>query len=303
MAFFHIHKKEEPHYTLNIEKFLVDNSIPYDLDDTEDIMKLSYLNPLGEETYVFFFAEDKYYYQGKIISEDEIKKMLSDVWKSDRMLKKYLDSPKYTDIFDIADFFDDSYLKTKIYKKFIPLKSANGIRLLYGQSPDANESNYIAGVELTDMGDMVILPTGMKVDANAAVLDILVKLDEALPDLFGDSYKIKEDSRFTDIVKTYFINIDLKNRLNIVYGVEAHIMDIQKNLVMFVLFPNDAALEYISPTIQHEDGQILLIDYDEENTVEDNGAIYRQVIRILDLSKKITDKPDEENLPPRFFTK
>ena len=60
MAFFHIHKKEEPHYTLNIEKFLVDNSIPYDLDDTEDIMKLSYLNPLDEETYVFFFAEDKY---------------------------------------------------------------------------------------------------------------------------------------------------------------------------------------------------------------------------------------------------
>ena len=74
MAFFHIHKKEEPHYTLNIEKFLIDNSIPYDLDDTEDIMKLSYLNPLDEETYVFFFAEDKYYYMGKVISEDEIKR-------------------------------------------------------------------------------------------------------------------------------------------------------------------------------------------------------------------------------------
>ena len=71
--------------------------------------------------------------------------------------------------------------------------------------------------------------------------------------------------------------------------------------MIFIVFENDAALEYISPTKQHPNGQVLLIDYDDENRVEDFKN-YNIVLDTLNLSTMIKNKPDENNMPKRKFS-
>lgn len=281
----------------DLENFLIENKIPYDIEDYENKTYISYLNPMEKKTLIFVFCDNEYFFNNEKISEKEAQKLINNQWKYDKRLMKYMESERYSDIFDISEFFKEILSPDGLREKILPLKDSEGVRLYYNIGKDPTESNYVAAIELTDMGIIKILPSEMQTNANAAVLTVLMNMNEKDPYVFSKiRSKIKGDSRFSEIVKSYFINMSLVDRLNRIKGVEAHLTDMGRSNRIFVLLENDSAIEYISPTKQNEAGQLLIIDFDEENKVEDNES-YKSVSRILKLSTLIKDKPNEENLP------
>lgn len=291
-------EKEEKIYTVPIEKELEEKGIPYDLEeDEEEGYHINYVDPFENLIYQFKYNEN-YSYNNKPIEEKEIIRLLDVRWKKDSMILKYMDDENYEDIFDIKEFFSNIVSEKGLIDNLIPGK--NKISLYYNLRTAPTEENYMAGIEQTRNGLMIITES-RKVSANEAVLYILQRIYEEVPlYITSGNYKEKQNTKFTDIVKTYLIDLALINRINDVTESEAQITDVGKSNIVFVMFKNGAAIKYITPTKQAPKGKLLMMDYDEENLVEDNED-FELVSRILKLSSLINSKPDEDKMPKRNF--
>ena len=133
------------------------------------------------------------------------------------------------------------------------------------------------------------------------LIRIIKDIKRQLP-LFFDAgeFKIPEQTPFTDVVKTFFLNEALIERLNKTKNIEAKLIEFSGNTTIFIIFKNGSAMEYISPTKQNPAGKLLLMDGDEDTTLEDNEE-YWLVQKILKLPSCLDGKPDEDNMPIRNF--
>ena len=303
--------KENKTYANNLEKRLDQAKIPYDTEevDTEDedstITKIIYSDPLEENICEFSECGEEFIFENRNYTEDEAFNLILSKWKTDQILLKYLEDERYDGIFTIKDFYSNLVSKRGLNDRLIPYKDTKGIKLLYGLERLPTERDYLIGVELTindkDEAIYVSLPSGRTTTINGAVIDILQKIYEEVPLFFtSGTYKVPEDTEFTDIVKTFLINISLLNHLNGLVGVEAHNVDITGSNKIFILLKNDSAIDYMSPTQQNPNGRISMIDVDEINKVENNEA-FPIVSRMLKLPSMITDKPDETQMPKRHY--
>lgn len=298
--------KGDKSYSSELEKLLGENHIPYDIEDLDGNTRIFYIDPFDKTIYEFDYIDEKLFYNGREISEKDALRLMDIKWKSDELIIKYMEDERYCDIFDIVDFFKDITSDNGLLDRMVPLKDMRGIKLFYNIGNMPSEKDYIAGIEMNvskgGNATFQIIPSGMQTDANGAVLDILKKIYNEAPLFFtSGTYKVKDDTRFTDIVKTYLINLAIVNRLNEIDGVEAQITDVGKNNIIFVMFKNGSAIEYISPTRQNPRGSLLIIDLDEENLTEDNDS-FSLVSKVLKLPSMIKDKPDENKMPKRDFT-
>lgn len=297
-----------PEYEIGLEKELDENKIPYEIetDDETDVMKLMYLDPFEKVSLSFDCIDDEYILNEKSYDESEAFNLILAKWKTDKVIREYMDDDVYTPLFDMYEFFDNITSDGGLIGRVIPFKDKKGLKLYYNIRRQPTEIDHIAGVEFVPSeGEDVYtaFPSGMKVDANAAILEILNQIYKIAPLFFtSGTYRIPDDTVYTDIVKTYLINLALVNRLNELDGIEAQITDIGNSNIIFVAFENNSGLEYISSTKQNPKGNILLMDFDEDNKVEDNEE-FESVSKILQLSSMIKDKPDENNMPKRNFSK
>lgn len=296
----------EEKYSSDLERLLVENKIPYDIDEQESCTRIAYIDPFDKVIYEFQYIDGELLYNKRPITEKEALRLMESKWKSDELIIQYLEDEKYNELFEISDFFKDITSENGLIEKFVPIKG-KGIRLYYNIGNVPTEKDFIAGIQLSASSNgtdyFEIIPSGMQVNANGAVLEILKKIYDEAPLFFtSGSYRVNQNNKFADIVKTYLINLAVVNRLNEIDGIEAQITDAGRNNIIFVMFKNGSALEYISPTKQAPNGKLLIIDFDEENLAEDNDN-FKTVSKILKLPSMIRDKPDEKNMPTRSFTK
>lgn len=298
-------KSDTKRYLLELEKKLDEAEIPYEIEENEDgNHDIRYIDPFNKTIYKFGYADNRLTYREREITEDDAYQMIKARWETDSLTMQYMDDEEYTDIFDILEFFSDITSSNGLIGRMVPLKDGKGINLYYNIGKTPTERSYLIGIgEYVKKGKVSfqILPSRTETDVNGATLNILKKIYDEAPLFFSSgTYKVKGETRFTDIVKTYLINLAIVNRLNEVEDVEAQITDVGKNNIIFVMFKNGSALEYISPTKQNPLGKLLLIDYDEDNTIEDNNS-FQLVSNILKLPSMIKDKPDEKKMPERKF--
>lgn len=298
-------KKRMKKYLLELEEKLDKADIPYEIEENENNnYNISYMDPFNQTIYEFQYDGLTLVYKGREITEEDAYQMIKMRWENDSLIMRYMNDEEYTDIFDIYEFFSDITSSNGLIARMVPLKNEKGINLYYDIGKVPTEKSYLAGIkEYIKNGKTYfqIYPGYMEADVNGAVLNIIKCLYNEAPLFFSSgTYKVKAETRFTDIVKTYLINLAVINRLNEIDDVEAQITDIGRSNVIFVMFKNGSALEYLSPTKQNPLGRLLLIDYDEENTIEDNES-FMLVSNILKLPSMIKDKPDEKKMPERRF--
>lgn len=304
MLFKRREKAVQKKYLLKLEEKLDKEDIPYEIEESGmNNYDISYIDPLNQTVYKFQY-NGILTYKGREITDEDAYQMIRTRWENDSIILQYMNEEEYADIFDILEFFSDITSSNGLMERMIPSKKEKGISLYYDIGKIPSEKSYLTGVKEYMRDGKIhfqILPGFMETDVNGATLSILKKIYEEAPLFFSSgTYKVKSETRFSDIVKTYLINLAVVSRLNEVDGVEAQITDIGKNNIIFVMFENGSALEYISPTKQNPLGRLLLIDYDEDNITEDNES-FPLVSNILKLPSMIKDKPDERKMPERKF--
>lgn len=299
--------EDKKDYSCNLEKLLAESGIPYDIEQVDDTICVFYIDAMDRQLYKFEYVNDILMFNGKEIDEKEAYRLMEIKWRTDSLIIKYMEDENYCDIFDIAEFFSGIVSENGLIDKLVPLKDGKGIRLYYNIGKMPTETDFIAGIEQSvskgGISTFKIMPTNMQTDANGAALEVFRKIYNNAPAFFtSGQYKVPEEMRFTDIVKTYRINLETVAKLNTLADVEAQLSEVNSNIIIFVMFKNGSALEYLTPTKQQQRGRLLIIDLDEENLTEDNDS-YGIVLKILQLTERVKDKPDEDRMPKRKFTK
>ena len=190
--------------------------------------------------------------------------------------------------------------------KELAIANSKTLKLFFQFGENVSEHDYCVCIECYGKRDGVSLfrinPNASGyVNENEAVTYFIHKIYETNPLVIENgSFKLKNDSKFTDLAKSYLMAVGLVNRINKVPNCESKIIEPGKSNSIFVILDNDTALEYLSPTMQHPDGQLTIFDLDEDTTIE-TSQNFKFVNDILDLSRYIRDLPDEENIPKRRF--
>lgn len=299
-------ESKELKYSSNLEKELDQNNIPFDIDDTGEEIIIDYINPYDKLIYEFKDVNNTLYLNGKEISLEDAFAMIKKQWEIDEVLIHYMEDDRFSQIFEIESFFKDITSENGLIGKLFPKKGNKEISLLYNIGKEPTKTDYLVGVTLSLTPEGIkyeILPDKIQTSPTGAAIHILDKIYSEVPLFFtSGNYKVKEHTPFTDVIKTYLINLALINRLNDIEDVEAQITDPENANVIFVIFKNGSAIEYMSPTVQNPAGRFLIIDSDEDNTVEDNES-YSIVGKILKLPSLLNNKPNEENMPKRNFSR
>lgn len=284
-----------------IEKDLLqrldDKGIIYSLSDMENGYQITYLDAFDKEKYIIVKDGDKYKLNGKSVSENEVEETLDRQNKLDNEMEILLYDPDYEKLILIYDFFKKAFPENIINIDFT-LSSKEDLTLTFSE-PDVGPFTSIHIDSKTKK--LVYDKTKEALNKNNMVIRIMKDIKEQIP-LFFDTgeFKIPEQTPFTDIIKTFWVNEALVERLNKTKNIEAKLIEFFGNTTIFIIFKNGSALEYITPTKQNPSGKLLLMDVDEDTTLEDNEE-YWLARKILKLPSCLDGKPDEENMPLRKF--
>lgn len=274
---------------------LDDKGIIYSLVDTNEGYQMTYLDVFDKERYIILKKEDKYKLNGKNLSENEIAEILENQNRIDNKMETLLYDPDNDKLIQIYEFFkqiDIIYTELSVTRK-------DELSLSFS----CPEAKPFTSIHIDHESKKIVYDhTNEILGRNNTVIRLIEDIKEKMP-LFFDSggFIVPEQTPFTDTVRTYMLNYALVERLNKTKNVEAKLIDVAGNTMVFIIFKNGAAVEYMSATKQNPTGKLLLIDVDEDTTLEDNEE-YWLVQKILKLPACLQDKPDEENMPIRKFT-
>lgn len=224
--------------------------------------------------------------------------------EKDKLIIPFLNNEDYIDFFELEEFCYE-FCKNILMKE-LAIANSKTLKLFFQFGENVSEHDYCVCIECYGKRDGVSLfrinPNASGyVNENEAVTYFIHKIYETNPLVIENgSFKLKNDSKFTDLAKSYLMAVGLVNRINKVPNCESKIIEPGKSNSIFVILDNDTALEYLSPTMQHPDGQLTIFDLDEDTTIE-TSQNFKFVNDILDLSRYIRDLPDEENIPKRRF--
>lgn len=276
---------------------LDDKGIIYSLSETDTGYKMTYLNTFDEEKYIIIKDGDKYKLNGKNVSEKEVEETLDKQNRLDNEMEVLLYDPDYEKLMLIYDFINKALPKNIITIVFTLSQKGDLTLSLSEPGSCPFTSIHIDG----KTKKLVYDKTKEVLNKNNMLIRIINDIKEQLP-LFFDAgeFKIPEQTPFTDIVKTFMVNETIVERLNKTRNIEAKLIEFSGNTTIFIIFKNGAAMEYISPTKQNPVGKLLLMDVDEDTTLEDNEE-YCLVQKILKLPSVLDGKPDENNMPIRDF--
>lgn len=293
---FHVENKKN----ISLEKIIEKNKIPIEIDNQEDKTIFVYTDIYEQNTLTIVNKGNKYYLNSEQKEEEEIIDILKRQWEEDKKIIRFMNDGRYNDFFDITDFIRSMINESVISQVLSVYKDE--ILSTYKLKEANSDKSFIIKIGMDSSEKIRLYPTKEIVTPNQALINILNAIEQTIPSMtLKEDFDNGDKGRFSDIAKTYYINNELIKKLNKIEGVESHIIDIGRKDVIFIVFENDAALEYISPTKQHPNGQVLLIDYDDENRVEDFKN-YNIVLDTLNLSTMIKNKPDENNMPKRKFS-
>ena len=287
-------------YDNPLEELLVNNKIEYVNEDDYIV----YRNFANRPLLKFYYEDNKLYLKNKEIELDDAFNLIKKEWKKDKLIIPFLNNEDYIDFFELEEFCYE-FCKNILMKE-LAIANSKTLKLFFQFGENVSEHDYCVCIECYGKRDGVSLfrinPNASGyVNENEAVTYFIHKIYETNPLVIENgSFKLKNDSKFTDLAKSYLMAVGLVNRINKVPNCESKIIEPGKSNSIFVILDNDTALEYLSPTMQHPDGQLTIFDLDEDTTIE-TSQNFKFVNDILDLSKYIRDLPDEENIPKRRF--
>lgn len=278
-------------------KRLDDKGIIYSLSEMDNGYQMTYLDTFDKEKYVIVKDGDKYKLNGKNVSENEVEEILNKQHELDNEMEVLLYDPDYEKLMLIYDFLIKA-IPNNILSIDFALSSKGDLTLSFSEP----ESRPFTSIHIDSKSKKLVYDKTKEVlNKNNMLIRIVKDIKERLP-LFFDAgeFKIPEQTPFTDVVKTFLVNEALVERLNKTKNIEAKLIEFSGNTTIFIIFRNGAAMEYISPTKQNPAGKLLLMDVDEDTTLEDNEE-YWLVQKILKLPSCLDGKPDENNMPIRNF--
>lgn len=287
-------------YDNPLEELLVNNKIEYVNEDDYIV----YRNFANRPLFKFYYEDNKLYFKNKEIELDDAFNLIKKEWEKDKLIIPFLNNEDYIDFFELEEFCYE-FCKNILMKE-LAIASSKTLKLFFQFGENVSEHDYCVCIECYGKRDGVSLfrinPNASGyVNENEAVTYFIHKIYETNPLVIENgSFKLKNDSKFTDLAKSYLMAVGLVNRINKVPNCESKIIEPGKSNSIFVILDNDTALEYLSPTMQHPDGQLTIFDLDEDTTIE-TSQNFKFVNDILDLSRYIRDLPDEENIPKRRF--
>ena len=278
-------------------KRLDEKGIIYSLSEMDNGYQMTYLDTFDKEKYVIVKDGGKYRLNGKNVSEEEVEETIDKQHKLDNEMEVLLYDPDYEKLMLIYDFLIKAIPKNIITIDFA-LSSKGDLTLSFSEP----ESCPFTSIHIDSKTKKLVYDKTREVlNKNNMLIRIIKDIKKQLP-LFFDAgeFKIPEQTPFTDVVKTFFVNEALIERLNKTKNIEAKLIEFSGNTTIFIIFKNGSAMEYISPTKQNPTGKLLLMDVDEDTTLEDNEE-YWLVQKILKLPSCLDGKPDEDNMPIRNF--
>lgn len=287
-------------YDNPLEELLVNNKIEYVNEDDYIV----YRNFANRPLLKFYCEDNKLYLKNKEIELDDAFNLIKKEWEKDKLIIPFLNNEDYIDFFELEEFCYE-FCKNILMKE-LAIANSKTLKLFFQFGENVSEHDYCVCIECYGKRDGVSLfrinPNASGyVNENEAVTYFIHKIYETNPLVIENgSFKLKNDSKFTDLAKSYLMAVGLVNRINKVPNCESKIIEPGKSNSIFVILDNDTALEYLSPTMQHPDGQLTIFDLDEDTTIE-TSQNFKFVNDILDLSRYIRDLPDEENIPKRRF--
>lgn len=287
-------------YDNPLEELLVNNKIEYVNEDDYIV----YRNFVNRPLLKFYYEDNKLYLKNKEIELDDAFNLIKKEWEKDKLIIPFLNNEDYIDFFELEEFCYE-FCKNILMKE-LAIANSKTLKLFFQFGENVSEHDYCVCIECYGKRDGVSLfrinPNASGyVNENEAVTYFIHKIYETNPLVIENgSFKLKNDSKFTDLAKSYLMAVGLVNRINKVPNCESKIIEPGKSNSIFVILDNDTALEYLSPTMQHPDGQLTIFDLDEDTTIE-TSQNFKFVNDILDLSRYIRDLPDEENIPKRRF--
>lgn len=293
-------KKNVISYDNPLEELLVNNKIEYVNEDDYIV----YRNFANRPLLKFYHEDNKLYLKNKEIELDDAFNLIKKEWEKDKLIIPFLNNEDYIDFFELEEFCYE-FCKNILMKE-LAIANSKTLKLFFQFGENVSEHDYCVCIECYGKRDGVSLfrinPNASGyVNENEAVTYFIHKIYETNPLVIENgSFKLKNDSKFTDLAKSYLMAVGLVNRINKVPNCESKIIEPGKSNSIFVILDNDTALEYLSPTMQHPDGQLTIFDLDEDTTIE-TSQNFKFVNDILDLSRYIRDLPDEENIPKRRF--
>ncbi|WP_097005291.1 hypothetical protein [Lacrimispora amygdalina] len=270
---------------------LNDKNIIYSYEESDNGYKLIYLDCFDKEKYVVLNDGEKYKLNNKSISENEILNILEKQSKIDNELEKLLYEPCNDKLIQIYDFFKTAFISELIVLDL--LVNENKELVLNFSNP---ETGPFTAIHIEKDSKKIIYDKENKIlKKYDLVIRLIQDIKSQIP-LYFDSgeFKVPKDTPFTDIVNTYLNNESLVDRLNKTKNIEAKLINVSGKSAVFIIFKNGAALEYILSTKQNPDGKLIIIDVDEETTLEDNEE-YGLVQKILSLPTYLNNKPNEDN--------
>lgn len=287
-------------YDNPLEELLINNKIEYVNEDDYIV----YRNFANRPLFKFYYEGNKLYFKNKEIELDDAFNLIKKEWEKDKLIIPFLNNEDYIDFFELEEFCYE-FCKNILMKE-LAIANSKTLKLFFQFGENVSEHDYCVCIECYGKRDGVSLfrinPNAIGyVNENEAVTYFIHKIYETNPLVIENgSFKLKNDSKFTDLAKSYLMAVGLVNRINKVPNCESKIIEPGKSNSIFVILDNDTALEYLSPTMQHPDGQLTIFDLDEDTTIE-TSQNFKFVNDILDLSRYIRDLPDEENIPKRRF--
>lgn len=291
-------KNEKPNTIL--DKLDQAGIIYYD-EETDKGYYIEYSDAFENVIYKIKEKDDSYLVNGKKMKESELIQLLKKQSKLDEKINELSDIPEYELIFKIYSFFNNLISVSGLHSEII-FEVNNTMYLLYSLKEKPQLNSFISGIKIEEKEpyEIINVKTNKLIKNEDVVLEILNDLYEAVPLFFNsENYKVEPNTEFTDAVKVYLLNAALVERLNGIEDVEAKILYSNGNSIIFVILKNGSALEYISPTKQSPQGKILIMDIDEDTTLEDNEE-YSIVKKVLKLPEYLNDKPDESKIPLRL---
>mgnify|MGYP001004901791 CR=1 FL=1 len=271
------------------------NDVIYEMKDTDIGYKIIYSDVFDKKKFEIVYDGKKYIVNGKNTKEKDIKTLLEKQIAIDSNMEEFMYGPENEKLIQIYEFLKKTFPEEDISFD-LTINENNELELLYTSS-----GKDIPLVKILNENKVMYdIKTKKPIDHNEAIILILEQIMRDRPLLFesGD-FKVPEETPFTDIVKQYIVNKSLVERLNKTKHVEAKLIMGMGNSSIFIIFRNGAALEYIHPTKQRS-GQIVIIDVDEDTTLEDNEE-YWMIKQILKLPDLLNNKPDGEKLPTLKF--
>lgn len=282
-----------------LEKKLSENNIEYINEDDYII----YNNFANRQIYKFLCDEEYVYFDNNEISIETAYELINKEWQNDKKIIPFLNNEDYLDFFELEEFCYEFCQNLKI--KELVTASSKTLKMFFQFGDDVSEQNFFVSIECYGKRDSKSLfkinplVSSDYISENEALTYFIQKAQENNPLIIENgSFKIKEDSKFTDLAKSYLMSYGLVNRLNQIINCEAKLIEQGKSNAIFVILDNNSALEYLSPTVQNPNGQLTVFDVDDEAKVEDSQN-FVHVTEILNLSTLIKDLPNEENMPQR----